>query len=194
MAEQEDMELTSPHKHIKNTSTCGTILTENKLETVRRTPIQPKLQERFQVIEQDGKRHRLENLGPERDLKGRKGPYRQTLILESKWVKPHMGCPSPGVYWKRQVPLAVRRTSWTERKAGEAYSTREECACAGLPTVRVERVCTGSCCLPALPNPNGVNNLALLTPHHSLAHDLDQLGPGKRLSLPMQRQTGGPGL
>ena len=29
MAEQEDMELTSHHKHIKNPSVCGTILTEN---------------------------------------------------------------------------------------------------------------------------------------------------------------------
>lgn len=31
MVEKEDVELTSPH--IKNTSTCGTLLTENQLET-----------------------------------------------------------------------------------------------------------------------------------------------------------------
>ena len=41
MAEQE---LISPHKHIKYTSTSGTILTENQLETSKST--QPKLQER----------------------------------------------------------------------------------------------------------------------------------------------------
>ena len=41
------MGLTSQHKHIKNTSTCITIPTENILETGRRTPIQPRLQERF---------------------------------------------------------------------------------------------------------------------------------------------------
>lgn len=42
--EYEDMELTSPHKHIKNTSTCGTFLTENPLQTGR-SPIQPKLKD-----------------------------------------------------------------------------------------------------------------------------------------------------
>lgn len=31
MVEKEDVELTSPH--IKNTSTCGTLLTEHQLET-----------------------------------------------------------------------------------------------------------------------------------------------------------------
>ena len=36
----------SSHKHIKNTSTCGTVLTENQWETGRRSPIQPKLQDR----------------------------------------------------------------------------------------------------------------------------------------------------
>ena len=41
MAEQE---LISPHKHITYTSTSGTILTENQLETSKST--QPKLQER----------------------------------------------------------------------------------------------------------------------------------------------------
>ena len=33
MAEEEDAGLTYTHKHMKNTSTCGAILTENKLET-----------------------------------------------------------------------------------------------------------------------------------------------------------------
>ena len=47
MADQEDVELTSPHKHIKNTSTCGTVLTENQLKASRRSLIQPKLKERF---------------------------------------------------------------------------------------------------------------------------------------------------
>ena len=40
MAELEDMGLRSPHEHIKNASTCGTILMENQLETGRITPIQ----------------------------------------------------------------------------------------------------------------------------------------------------------
>lgn len=36
-AKQEDAKLTSPYEHIKNTSTCRAILTENKLETGRKT-------------------------------------------------------------------------------------------------------------------------------------------------------------
>ena len=43
MAKKEDIELTSLHKYIKNTSTSGAILTENKLETGRKTPVQPRL-------------------------------------------------------------------------------------------------------------------------------------------------------
>ena len=40
MAEQEDLEFTSPHKYIKNTSTNGTISIENLLNTSKgpRTP------------------------------------------------------------------------------------------------------------------------------------------------------------
>ena len=41
MAEVEDAELTYPHKHVKNISTCGTILTENW--TGRKIPVQPRL-------------------------------------------------------------------------------------------------------------------------------------------------------
>ena len=36
MMEQEDAKLVSLSEHIKNTSTCGEILTENKLETGRK--------------------------------------------------------------------------------------------------------------------------------------------------------------
>lgn len=38
-----DVELTSPHEHIKNISTCATTLSENYLETGRKTPVQPRL-------------------------------------------------------------------------------------------------------------------------------------------------------
>ena len=46
--EQEDLEFTSPHKHIKNTSTNGTILTEHMLNTSRR-PRTPKRKRRIPV-------------------------------------------------------------------------------------------------------------------------------------------------
>lgn len=44
MVAEVDMELTSSHKYIKNTSTCGTILTEYPLNT--EDLIEPTLQER----------------------------------------------------------------------------------------------------------------------------------------------------
>lgn len=37
MAEQEVVELVSPHNSITNTSICGEILTENRLQTGRKT-------------------------------------------------------------------------------------------------------------------------------------------------------------
>lgn len=43
MVEQEDDELTFPCEHITNTSTCGTILPENELDTGRKTLIQSRL-------------------------------------------------------------------------------------------------------------------------------------------------------
>lgn len=42
MAEQE-AEFTSSNEHIKNKTTCETILTENTLETCKKTLMQPKL-------------------------------------------------------------------------------------------------------------------------------------------------------
>ena len=39
MAEWEEAELTWPREHIKNTSTCGAILTKNRLETRTKTHI-----------------------------------------------------------------------------------------------------------------------------------------------------------
>ena len=45
MVEQEDtnLELTCPQESIKNTSTCGVMLTEDDLETCRRTPVYARL-------------------------------------------------------------------------------------------------------------------------------------------------------
>ena len=48
-----------------------------------------------------------------------------------------------------------------------------------MPTVRTDRLCTGSCHLATFPNPSRANTPAQLTPHHSFVHDLSQLGPGK---------------
>lgn len=54
MAEYEDVEPTSPHKHTKNTSACATGLSEYHPETGR-VPV-TKGTERFHRIRQDGKK------------------------------------------------------------------------------------------------------------------------------------------
>ena len=43
MVAQESVELISPQEHIKNKPTCGTIPTENKLETGRKTLVLPRI-------------------------------------------------------------------------------------------------------------------------------------------------------
>ena len=43
MVEYKDVELTSPHKHIKNAFPCGAILIENLLKTGRKTLAEPRV-------------------------------------------------------------------------------------------------------------------------------------------------------
>ena len=40
---RKSVELVSPQEHVKNISTCGTIPTENKLETGRKTLVLPRM-------------------------------------------------------------------------------------------------------------------------------------------------------
>ena len=61
MVEKRDVELTSPYKYIKNTSACGTILTEYLLKACRRSH-KPKLQERS-LCNQVEQREKGEELG-----------------------------------------------------------------------------------------------------------------------------------
>ena len=50
MAVKETAELTSPHKHIKNTTMCGAILAENNLETAERLLYSQDCKERSQSL------------------------------------------------------------------------------------------------------------------------------------------------
>lgn len=50
MAVKEAAELTSPHKHMKNTTMCGAILTENNLETAERLLYSEDCKERSQSL------------------------------------------------------------------------------------------------------------------------------------------------
>lgn len=76
------MELTSPSKHIKNTSTCRMNFTENQLKANIRSLIQPKQQERFPCNwagREKGYWNESSTSG--RKLWKRKGPHRWSLSL-----------------------------------------------------------------------------------------------------------------
>ena len=56
MPEQEDPELTSPNEHIKNTATCGTILTETNQRLTEGSTIKA-VKKVSHRIEQEGQRN-----------------------------------------------------------------------------------------------------------------------------------------
>ena len=88
MMEQEDAKLVSLSEHIKNTSTCGTILTENKLETGRK--IIKAIKKDPQTMPGRNKREVIMSgsapLGG--DTEGGYSTWR--YFLGSKWFKPHI--------------------------------------------------------------------------------------------------------
>lgn len=89
MAEWEEAELTWPREHIKNTSTCGAILTKNKLETGRK--IIKAINKDPQRVSGRNKREVIMS-GPAPlggDTEG--GYYTWRYFLGSKWFKAHIG-------------------------------------------------------------------------------------------------------
>ena len=59
------MGLTSPHEHIKNTSICGKILTENYLETARKTFVQPGFRkDRHRIGQEEKRSHQVGTYAP----------------------------------------------------------------------------------------------------------------------------------
>ena len=89
MMEQEDAKLVSLSEHIKNTSTCGAILTKNKLETGRK--IIKAINKDPQRVSGRNKREVIMS-GPAPlggDAEG--GYYTWRYFLGSKWFKAHIG-------------------------------------------------------------------------------------------------------
>ena len=84
---------------------------------------------------------------------------------------------------KTKAPLAAWRTAETDRKTPLVRST-QVLAC---PQAGQRKVCSSACYLTVLPSPSRANTPAPSTPHHSLAPNLEQTGPGKRLDLGKQR-------
>ena len=100
MAEQQNEELTSPHKHIKNTSTYGTILKENQLKTGRRSPIHSKLQERSPPG----------RMGEKKALGQKQSPW-EGSVKERRSIQADLHSGSP---------LPAGKSTGTDRKSGEA--------------------------------------------------------------------------
>ena len=92
------MDLTSHHEHMQKISTGGKIFTENQLEAGRRTPVQPRLKERY-TCNQVGRGEKQ----PGRDLcpweeTQKKGENTQLDSCPWEWVvRVTDGCHSPGV-------------------------------------------------------------------------------------------------
>ena len=109
------MELTSLHKHVKVTSTCKAILTENKQETGRKTLLQLRLQ--ISTRSQVGREEKQAGQDPL--------PYEGTQ--EKRGISWAQRCP-PGRE-KFEDLLASMKTSGTYKRAvGNLDSTHEECA------------------------------------------------------------------
>lgn len=120
------MDLTSPHKHIKNIAACGITLTENQLETGRRSLIQSKLQE-TSLGNRVGQKKKEEAL--------RQGCWSWKGFVKeggSIWASP---CPGS--------PLLTRRSTGINRGAGGTWTLlmRTLLMHAGLLAVRVEKDC-----------------------------------------------------
>ena len=80
MVEQEETKLNSRYEHIKNTSTCGAVLTENKLEAGRKTLINQGCKERS-TWKSGGEENRSgQDLCPRRGHR-REGDYTGSEIL-----------------------------------------------------------------------------------------------------------------
>ena len=163
MEEQEDVELTSPHKHIKihlHVEQLSWKLTEELL-------YKQSCKKDLHTTGQEGKKGIW--LGPEllgallKEKKVHRGG-------SSSWGATIWASQSWGPACRRQAHLAARRTTGTDRRAGEAQTllARSVCILTCQQSGQKES-CTGGYCLTTLPNPNRVNTPALHTPHHSLA-------------------------
>ena len=118
MAEQ-DTELICFHEHIKNTSTCGAVLTENWLETGWKNHLQQRLYEKSNLnwVGREGKQTGQDLYLWERTQRGE--GLQDSHILPRQWMV-------PSTYWVPQlwgptpaghVPLAGLKTNGAYRRA-----------------------------------------------------------------------------
>lgn len=124
MAGQENVELTSPHKHTQNTLTCGTTLTENFLEIGRRTPTQAKLQERSLCNQVGwGKKGIRQRPMPLRGIRKEEKVHTGGFLPQGVSRSAHnLDIPVLGSRAEETSPLPAGKSTETERRAGEVQT------------------------------------------------------------------------
>lgn len=165
---------------------CGTSLTENHLETGRRTPAQASLYERY-IRNLIGRKKRTWVPGKGECKDGDSESYR-------------LGPQSWGPMYRRQAFWLVGKPQGLLKSGGvglwDAW-TLLMCLCTHaclLPRQGIESSSLVTAQFPMnvllCPSPNQENALALLTPHHNAALDLGQPQPRRRLNHGIQRWSG----
>lgn len=105
-----------PHEHIKKTSTCGAILTKNRLETRTKTHIIKAVRKIHTELDRTGRKVVSLEPGP---LAGNRKEGEGYTVLEifpgSEWHKPHICAAHPwGPTLVGQMPLVGLKTSETD--------------------------------------------------------------------------------
>ena len=114
MVEEDNEELTSPHERVKNTSACGAVLTENQLETSRRTCVHPGLwQKESHGVKQEGRRSDQHETCAPQTGHGR-GGRRHKLgdPLRSEWFQLRSKRSSLGVWQARKPSTTWKIAYW----------------------------------------------------------------------------------
>ena len=121
MVEYED----HPQEHIKHTSTCGAVLTENNLETGRKTPVQPRLVKKdLHGVRYEEKQSNQVGTSVPRWGHRRRGDYTGTKILPGeRLVRTTYWVPQPSPGTGKTSPLAGLKI---RRAVGNLDSASEE--------------------------------------------------------------------
>lgn len=146
MAEEEDVELTLPNKYIRNTSACGTFLTENQLEADQTSSIQSQLQERspHNSVEQQQQNSNWSDRCPWEGLCRKEGPCSWTPPQGGGRLTHNLSVPDLGSCIQETSPLACqeiqRQGEWQEKP--RLYS--QEWVHSGLLTTSMRKPLHGS--------------------------------------------------
>ena len=111
MAEQRHMQLLAPNNHIKNTSTCGVLLTKSKLKLAEKLLFSQGCREKH-TVRFEGRRRGQVRVHVSRRLAPReRGHTGSETLSGNEQLKPRSGTPNREPAQGGQVPLARLKTS-----------------------------------------------------------------------------------